>query len=404
MTTYTVLAGQTISGLVLNNNDVLNVTSGGTAVDTQVSNFSFVEVFSGGTTSGTILGSQGNETVSAGGKSFGTVLSGSGASEEVYGTASGTLVGSGGDEVLWAGATASGVTVLSGGRVDTVDGGQTFGTILRGGIEDLLANGVASGTVVSSGGNLIVNSGDTAINTVISAGGIETVYAGGITSGAITFAGPGTLELDGGSTPGAIVSGFVQGDTIDLPLLPFTSSGAATLTSGNVLAITEGGQTFTVKLDPAQSFAGKTFVVSQDHYSDAGTQVTVAAGVAAPPGMNQTLFQDTEQLASQAGLTPAQEQALVVEANNISRVLSQHPVLLRFIPSRVLEAGLTRLIDRSTPLNATQSDTLAKDILANPYAGKIPQVAQPNLRTLASASTNSSNLNNLLTTLLNQQT
>ncbi|HEY7579205.1 MAG TPA: hypothetical protein VH855_16565, partial [Acetobacteraceae bacterium] len=131
---------------------------------------------------------------------------------------------------------------------------------------------------------------------------------------------------------------------------------------------------------------------------------TGTTGVVAPTGMNQTLVHDAEQLATQAGLTPAQEQALVVEANNISRILSQHPVLLRFIPSRLLQAGLTRLIDLSTPLNAGQSGTLAKDILANPFAGSAPQVTQPSLRTLASASTDSSNLNNLLTTLLNQQT
>jgi hypothetical protein len=120
--------------------------------------------------------------------------------------------------------------------------------------------------------------------------------------------------------------------------------------------------------------------------------------------MNQALFQDVEQISQQAHLSPRAEQSLVVEVNNISRVLSQHPVLLRFIPSRLLEAGLTRLIDRSTPLNAGQSDTLAKDILANPYTGSVRQVAQPSLQNLAGASSNPSSLNNLLTTLLNQQT
>ncbi len=118
--------------------------------------------------------------------------------------------------------------------------------------------------------------------------------------------------------------------------------------------------------------------------------------------MNQSLFKDAEQIAAQAHLTTRAEQSLIVEVNDISKVLSEFPALLRFIPPARLEAGIARLLNIGPALNATQSNALARDILANPYQGGAPQVAQPSASSLAAASTSTPNVANLLTTLTHQ--
>ncbi len=413
MTTYRVGAGETTSGLVLSSfSDSETVLSGGTAIATVVSNGGVEEIESGGIASGTVVNSQGFEYVDIGGVSFDTVVNNGGyvflggvtiAGGNVSGgTTSRTVLNSGGDETVFSGGTAVD-TVVSGGRLEVDDpGSRSLNTVVRGGIEDLI-DGTASGTVVSSGGMQIVTSGSTAINTIVSSGGQETIYQGGITSGSITLVGPATLEIDGGSSLTTPVSGFVAGDTIDLALLPYTSSGTAVLGTGNVLTVTEGGQSFALQLDPRQSFSGKTFVLSPDKYSPNGTDVTVtSATITQPTGMNPTLFNDVEQIAGQAHLGTAAEQALVVEANNISKVLAEFPGLMRFVPPRLLEAGITGLLKGTTGLTTSQSDTLAKDILANPYVGSVPRVAQPSQSAILGAFTSTTGEVNFLTNLIHQ--
>ena len=60
MTTYSVGAGETTSGLVLSSfSDSETVLSGGTAIATVVSNGGVEEIESGGIASGTVVNSQG---------------------------------------------------------------------------------------------------------------------------------------------------------------------------------------------------------------------------------------------------------------------------------------------------------------------------------------------------------
>jgi O-antigen biosynthesis protein len=136
--------------------------------------------------------------------------------------------------------TATDTTILSGGvqGVGGNGGGTGTGTdttIYRGGLEEVFAGGLVTGTVIS--------------------GGTMEIVASGVVSGGIDFAGSGgTLRIDGTSMPGNTISGFVSGDMFDLAGISH-SGGSADLLSGNVLQITEGGQTYDLNLDPNQNFA-----------------------------------------------------------------------------------------------------------------------------------------------------
>jgi hypothetical protein len=119
-----------------------------------------------------------------------------------------------------------------------------------------------------------VFSGGTASNTTIAGGKLELF---GTASGAITFAAStsGTLEVDITTMPGATISAFAPHDKIDLVVISGGSGSAGTwsLTSGNVLQVTEGGSTYNLQLDPAQSFVGRTFTLAGDGLF--GTAVTL---------------------------------------------------------------------------------------------------------------------------------
>jgi autotransporter passenger strand-loop-strand repeat protein/autotransporter-associated beta strand protein len=126
--------------------------------------------------------------------------------------------------------------------------------------------------IVFNGATLTVQSGGTAGNTVINGGTLD-VQAGGIVSGGVTFSGTGgTYEIDGTTIPGATVSGVVSGDRFVLSGIGFDPSGHADLTGGNVLVISENGNTYDINLDPGQDFTGDFFHLQTN--ADAITIVT----------------------------------------------------------------------------------------------------------------------------------
>jgi uncharacterized repeat protein (TIGR03803 family) len=90
-------------------------------------------------------------------------------------------------------------------------------------------------------------------------------------SPAVAFAGGGTLQIDGTTMPAATISGFGTVGTIDLTGVAFDPAGSAVLTSGNVLQISEGGETVALQLDPTQSFSGHSFALASDGHG--GTTV-----------------------------------------------------------------------------------------------------------------------------------
>jgi autotransporter passenger strand-loop-strand repeat protein len=118
----------------------------------------------------------------------------------------------------------------------------------------------------------VVSSGGTAIHDTIS-GGAVVLEAGAVVSGGIVFAGSGTLDIFGSTMPTVTISGFSAGDVIDLASIASASGGSATLGSGNVLDVVEGGSTYVLHLDPSQSYSGTQFVLSTD--GNNGTEVAV---------------------------------------------------------------------------------------------------------------------------------
>jgi autotransporter passenger strand-loop-strand repeat protein/uncharacterized repeat protein (TIGR03803 family) len=183
------------------------------------------------------------------------------------GTASGTTVR--GSETVLAGGADSAATVGSGG-VQQVYGSATGAVVASGGTQIVESGGTASGTVIDSGGIEIVAPDGSASGTVIQGGTLD-LQASGVLAGSVAFAGGGTLEIDGTTMPAATISGFGTAGTIDLTGLAFSNAGSAVLTSGDVLQVSEDGQTAALQLDPAQSYAGHSFALASDGHG--GTDV-----------------------------------------------------------------------------------------------------------------------------------
>src|SRR5205823_578728 len=74
------------------------------------------------------------------------------------------------------------------------------------------------------------------------------------------------------------IGNFATFDFIDLAAAAFSSAGTVSLAAGNVLKVSENGTTYSLKLDPAQSFAGATFHLASD--GAGGTDITVGSGPA----------------------------------------------------------------------------------------------------------------------------
>ena len=132
------------------------------------------------------------------------------------------------------------------------------------------------GAEVGSGGAIEVQAGATLNNAVIDNGGSVDLQNGSSVGNGITIGTEGgTLELHGTGSFGVTVYGFAPSDTIDLADVPYASGGSATLQSGNVLQMAEGGDVYTLQLDPSQVFlTAPTFTLSQD--SGTGTDLTVS--------------------------------------------------------------------------------------------------------------------------------
>lgn len=217
-------AGQTDTGDTVAGGGVLEVAAGGAAVDTTIA---------------------GAETVADGGSDDAAlILNGGVQTVDFDGVASGATIDGGGTQIVQSGGVASD-TVISGGTLEIANGGVTSGDILSGGIEIVASGGIAS-------------------NPVISGGTLDIQY-GGALSGAVTFGNAGTLQIDGTTMPAATITGFTSpSQTIDLTGLAYASDGSATLTSGNVLQVSESGQTASLQLDPSQNYTGHSFTLASD--------------------------------------------------------------------------------------------------------------------------------------------
>jgi VCBS repeat-containing protein/autotransporter passenger strand-loop-strand repeat protein/autotransporter-associated beta strand protein len=323
-TTTPVSSGVTSTGFVVSSGNTLEVMSGGLAIVTSVTSGGTQQVDFGGQASGTMVSSGGIdnvlgvdgganvvgggtlvvssggasyfamvqntnalETVSSGGDAYESLLSNGGAMALVGGTAFNTDVQLGGSIVVSSGSFASGTklsgfvssgTVVTSALETVVTGGTDSGSIVfGGGVLKVSAGGSASGDIIESNGVVVVNSGGSATKSLIVGGTLE-LKAGAVVSGAINFAGTGgKLKIDGttsASMPANTISGFVAGNVIDLTSVTFSSGATATLQSGDVLRVQDGGVSYNLQLSTSQNFTGATFAAASDGTS--GTKITVS--------------------------------------------------------------------------------------------------------------------------------
>ena len=145
---------------------------------------------------------------------------------------------------------------------------QISTTILSGGVQDIAEEGGAG----------------TAVSTTI-AGGAQIVGDGGGFFGAPGTAG-GTLQIGSTAMPTNVISGLAIGDVIDLLGVTFSSGGSATLMSGNVLKVVDGGKAYQLHLDPKQVLTADAFTLSAD--SATGTKIIVSPNLAPPVVLSAT--------------------------------------------------------------------------------------------------------------------
>jgi hypothetical protein len=198
----------------------------------------------------------------------------------------------------------TGVTVTQTGAIDTLTTGS--GEFLNAGTIDVASTGtllisgapststefdntgllnVGSGTVTDTAptfnndGSVEIDGGIfTAAGAVTGSGTFDLLtnasatFASTVAAGeTIHFSDPATLIV--GNAPGfaATVAAFGAGDTIDLSNVGYDTNGTATLHAGDVLAVTENGNTTDIQL--AGDFTGATFHLTQ---AGAGTDITVS--------------------------------------------------------------------------------------------------------------------------------
>ena len=221
-----------------------------------------------------------------------------------------TTVSSGQTSAVSSGSPSGGWVVLSGGTLNVVSGGFISGAIVDGGLDNVLLGGTAIDTIVNNGGEENIHSGGVATGSIVSRGGDELINslggisgvtveggtlelaAGSIVSGGIAFAGTGgTVKIDGTVMPTSanVISGFVPGNTIDLAGVSFTSGGSVGL-SGHVLEISAGGagSSFSLHLDPSQSYSGESFKLSAD--GSGGTEIQISDGFSINVTYDQSVF------------------------------------------------------------------------------------------------------------------
>ncbi len=164
--------------------------------------------------------------------------------------------------------TLAGGTITDGGTLTDAAGGSIagFGTV-----SGAVANG---GKFDASGGTLTFSGAVTGTGTAFVETGAKLAFGASVAAGqAVNLVGTGELDL---ATPAAFagtIDGISATDTVDLTTVGFDSTGHANLLAGNVLQVTENGNTYNLQLDPTQNFSGEFFHLAAD-LSGTGTAIT----------------------------------------------------------------------------------------------------------------------------------
>jgi autotransporter passenger strand-loop-strand repeat protein len=229
----------------------------GTAIDTLITGGAqFVWGIATGTT--VVTGAQ---YVGAGGTANGTTV-GNGGLQSVYGSATSTTIDNGGEQNVYADGTAAGATVNFGGV--QIDWGAAVGTTINGGIQYVW--GTATGTTIAWGVQH-VGSGGFASDTMIDSGGIQYIHTGGAAHD-VTFDGPNaTLALDQAAAFSGTISGWEDGDRIDLGDILFDGNttlaySANPRNTGGMLTVSDGVHVAALEL--LGQYTAADFALSSD--------------------------------------------------------------------------------------------------------------------------------------------
>src|ERR1019366_3294684 len=226
-----------------------------------------------GTVNNAVVSANGIELVAFFGAATGTVLDGGLEGLAAYGTASGTVVNSGGEQVV------GGQVDLGGGDILPLPYGTADSTVVNsGGLQFVNALSDAESTRINAGGEMIVNSAGTAANPVIGGGGTLVLNSFAVVSGGIVLWGVGAvLDIGGTSMPTATISGFTDGNFIDLMNVAAAGASATIDPSSDVLTISAGGSTYPLAL--AGGYAGAIFNVTS---AGPGASIVTVSGAGIP--------------------------------------------------------------------------------------------------------------------------
>ncbi|WP_456304856.1 Hint domain-containing protein [Acetobacter oryzifermentans] len=207
----------TASNTTVDSGGVIKVTSGGTATDSTINGGS-AGISANGVLNTATVGSNGIITVSSGGSANAVTVNTSGALVvSKGGILSATVVSSGGE--LAVAGTASNTTVDSGGVIEITSGGTATGTTVNsGGLVYADSNSILDTTTVSNGGQVSAASGATISGTLtLENGGSATIWnnAGG------------SVDLQGGSNTGLVISGLASGGTLNTVINGFDGASAS---------------------------------------------------------------------------------------------------------------------------------------------------------------------------------
>jgi len=263
-------------------------------------------------------------TISAGVTSNGIILN-SGGTANVQGTANNITINSGGIENLIIGGNSSGVTINAGGRQVLGEYSSAYGfyaggiasavKVNSGGTETLSA-GTVTGLTINNGGSAVVYNGGLVINTTVNSGGMEylsagvdsgtlTVKNGGIVSGLVDVVSGDTLMVQSGAliaqleiSSGAVVSGSLAeshgavtvsyGANTGSAALILNNSGTANvqgtadnvvINSGGVEMVNSGGATSGVTINAGgQQVLGEYSTVYGYYAGGNASAVTINSG------------------------------------------------------------------------------------------------------------------------------
>ncbi|MFA6104284.1 MAG: AIDA repeat-containing protein, partial [Victivallaceae bacterium] len=250
-----ICSGGVANSTAVNSGGYQQIYSGGVANSTAVNSGGYQEICSGGATNRTTINSSGCQCISSGGVANSTTINAGGYQGGV-GVINFTTISSGGAQSISSSGVANFTTISSGGYQSVLSGGSASvinqqagaairantGATITGGTNTRtdghsafsIVNGVASNFLLENYGQLVVLSGHSAIDTVISSCGWQNVYSGGMAN-STTINGGGQGIYDGVASTTIVNSGGSQ---------IISSGGIAcvtTINSGGYQNISSGG-------------------------------------------------------------------------------------------------------------------------------------------------------------------